>query len=222
MGLKESGLRGSLRNVSVGIDAIPDSVVEDFEQYEPAGTDTLQDNYDSDDEFGRWDIETTNPLEGDQSLHTDGFSINHRLVSTSGLTDYPERGDSMACLFRPIDDGLNPTGAIIFGAQDLDNFYFVELSSPSFSIRIMENDSQTTLEEDDETGFELDQTYDINIDWNENDEIVATLFEWDGEERGQELTSISTTESTFANETGIGFAPGGTSGDRLFDSFRST
>ena len=28
MGLKESGLRGSLRNVSVGIDAIPDSVVE--------------------------------------------------------------------------------------------------------------------------------------------------------------------------------------------------
>ena len=27
MGLKESGLRGSLRNVSVGIDAIPDSVV---------------------------------------------------------------------------------------------------------------------------------------------------------------------------------------------------
>ena len=31
MGLKESGLRGSLRNVSVGIDAIPDSVVYHFD-----------------------------------------------------------------------------------------------------------------------------------------------------------------------------------------------
>ena len=30
MGLKESGLRGSLRNVSVGIDAIPDSVVNQY------------------------------------------------------------------------------------------------------------------------------------------------------------------------------------------------
>ena len=41
MGLKESGLRGSLRNVSVGIDAIPDSVVyqwrrEDFADPWPA------------------------------------------------------------------------------------------------------------------------------------------------------------------------------------------
>ena len=32
MGLKESGLRGSLRNVSVGIDAIPDSVVNSPDQ----------------------------------------------------------------------------------------------------------------------------------------------------------------------------------------------
>lgn len=31
MGLKEGGLRGSLRNVSVGVIMIPDSVVEDFE-----------------------------------------------------------------------------------------------------------------------------------------------------------------------------------------------
>ena len=43
MGLKESGLRGSLRNVSVGIDAIPDSVVNHWPHDEGTGT-TLNDN----------------------------------------------------------------------------------------------------------------------------------------------------------------------------------
>ena len=48
MGLKESGLRGSLRNVSVGIDAIPDSVVYqsiigEQEQSEGETIDTLVD-----------------------------------------------------------------------------------------------------------------------------------------------------------------------------------
>ena len=38
MGLKESGLRGSLRNVSVGIDEIPDSVVAQYDATEEPST----------------------------------------------------------------------------------------------------------------------------------------------------------------------------------------
>ena len=41
MGLKESGLRGSLRNVSVGIDAIPDSVVAQFDATEEPSTGSI-------------------------------------------------------------------------------------------------------------------------------------------------------------------------------------
>ena len=42
MGLKESGLRGSLRNVSVGIDAIPDSAIAQY-PIEETGGDTFSD-----------------------------------------------------------------------------------------------------------------------------------------------------------------------------------
>ena len=43
MGLKESGLRGSLRNVSVGMGAIPDSAIHQYPTDEGSGT-TLGDN----------------------------------------------------------------------------------------------------------------------------------------------------------------------------------
>ena len=42
MGLKESGLRGSLRNVSVGIDAIPDSVVSRPEDNDSGTTSDME------------------------------------------------------------------------------------------------------------------------------------------------------------------------------------
>ena len=44
MGLKESGLRGSLRNVSVSIDAIPDSVVTQYEFEDDSDTSTAIDS----------------------------------------------------------------------------------------------------------------------------------------------------------------------------------
>ena len=63
MGLKESGLRGSLRNVSVEISAIPDSVLEDFEWGGP-----LSDRYDG--FFRGAEVEQDSSLEGSFLVET--------------------------------------------------------------------------------------------------------------------------------------------------------
>ena len=73
MGLKESGLRGSLRNVSVGIDAIPDSVVLQYFATEVnGGSSTWPDDVETQD-MGLTGGETDATLsDGSESLEFDG------------------------------------------------------------------------------------------------------------------------------------------------------
>ena len=66
MGLKEPGLRGSLRNVSVGIDAIPDSVVPQKEIHSYPVTGFTTENWP--DGIGQSDIDTINGPTFDDSL----------------------------------------------------------------------------------------------------------------------------------------------------------
>ena len=73
MGLKESGLRGSFRNVSVGIDAIPDTVVA---QYDPVtfstGDSIWSDDVGDNDATLEGDLQESIFSDGSESIEGDG------------------------------------------------------------------------------------------------------------------------------------------------------
>ena len=79
MGLKESGLRGSLRNVSVGIDAIPDDAIAQYDATQESYADgesfsTITDQIGDADMTGGSGEFTTSGINGNASFDLNGFS----------------------------------------------------------------------------------------------------------------------------------------------------
>ena len=98
MGLKESGLRGSLRNVSVGIDAIPDSVIllPESDDLDHFGGDT-----------GQFTIDDTSPVyEPFESVDNNQLSLKlpaatNEIGSSSGLDNYPSTDTTFRFAVQP-------------------------------------------------------------------------------------------------------------------------
>ena len=86
MGLKESGLRGSLRNVSVGIVAIPDDVTDQLPLDEGSGTTAANavSNRDFGIEGASW--KSGSDGRGGHYLSTDG--VDDRLINTDDVEDF--------------------------------------------------------------------------------------------------------------------------------------
>lgn len=117
MGLKAGGVRGSLRNVSTGVAAIPDSVIENFElgSGDPAGVyasgETLGDYYDGFDGTtlgsvsAAHTIQTGTVYDGSRALQMDSGDSTTGIVSHKGdgLNRYPEQGETWE--FRAYFDG---------------------------------------------------------------------------------------------------------------------
>ena len=82
MGLKESGLRGSLRNVSVGIDAIPDSGTNQWPHDDDASQNTLTDS------IGNTDGQINGPIyeagKGVSGLHLAYDGVDDHTLFTDG------------------------------------------------------------------------------------------------------------------------------------------
>ena len=211
MGLKESGLRGSLRNVSVGIDAIPDSVVDDFERDDPLD--------DWSQETDVWDVETDNPLEGEQSIETssDSGSGSRIELSSSPIDRLPERGDRFSYIGQTPeinDSRLN----FLFGWDGtfLDNGYDVGYNDGNIFLRFGGDDiARTSVNASD---YE-DEAVEYEVSWTtNNDEIILKTFEFNisSQERGEKLDEISGTDDNSSSGS-IGFFSGGDSGKRIVD-----
>ena len=218
MGLKESGLRGSLRNVSVGIDAIPDSVVDDFERGD-------LDPYSGD--LGSFGVTQTNVPEGDFALEIDDASAEEVIYSEpdDGLDYYPQKGDVFVCLLKDPDEDYRPK--FFWGLSNNGGVsgYSVRLAPDSGGIRISEWDdgSQSTIA-DTSINHDGDTWYWMEVEWHDGsaddpeDEIVATLYDVDvskieddpAEARGNELGSTSVNDDNHANNRGVGFGVGST------------
>ena len=85
MGLKESGLRGSLRNVSVGIDAIPDS--EDLHAHYDATTISASDG----DSISTWSDQTDNDHDltaGAEPIYKTDILNGNPIVRFDGVDDF--------------------------------------------------------------------------------------------------------------------------------------
>ena len=116
MGLKESGLRGSLRNVSVGIDAIPDSVVSRYNADEESlGSQTTI-----------TDLIGDRHLQGSVEVADDGIG-NQQVFEFRGNdfvenTDtYATEGDDIAVIFAyEIQESVNSNDYLFDADTDLN------------------------------------------------------------------------------------------------------
>ena len=94
MGLKESGLRGSLRNVSVGIDAIPDSVELQYSATTFSNSDSVwADDAGNVDMNINGDPQKATLSDGSESISSDGSNDSGEIempstLEGSGLTEF--------------------------------------------------------------------------------------------------------------------------------------
>ena len=206
MGLKESGLRGSLRNVSVGIDAIPDSVVDNFNltsDAEEAGvyedTDTLGDYYSND--LDQFDIIDTDSFVGDRSLEF-GESDLFRIVSfeNDGLNRYPKFGDVIKFNIKFGDEENNPR--MIFGAENVDNYFGLSMRprTDTFKFFTRENGSFNSFGTNPDLNPPIGSWLRVEIDWS--DEKTATMIDPTDD---SVIQTTSGTDTTFDQETGVGY-----------------
>ena len=174
MGLKESGLRGSLRNVSVGIDAIPDSDVFDitFPMDEGSGDeffDTFQDERAT---FDGASWESGN-VRGDFFIAFDEDTAE----TDNKLDPTQDDGAGFGTWFV-----LNSTGGMITSLYDYNDGTGIELSNDSSEIyvRFREEESGGTIGVSPSGGVETGQLYFASVSYHEvNEDVAVYLWEHD-------------------------------------------
>ena len=218
MGLKEPGLRGSLRNVSVGIDAIPDSVENYLNIWYPMdeGSDTiLNDELDVlnlaatwpagtwHDDANYWrgtGIDLNNQTEFWQSDST--FSAGSEMAAVVWFdTDVWDENNNEAIIFAGDEPGNidSNNGWALSTREDLI-IWFVENGSTASSGDITDDSLPTT-----ERLFAG-----INVSGT-SDSGSADIFIWDESEKLFDETGISLTSAPLAGDnyhSGGGFFNG--------------
>ena len=222
MGLKESGLRGSLRSVSTGVIAIPDSVVDNFEDADadPPGPyesgQTLSDFYSITGSFARND---SNPIKDGHSLERTAAENNSRIISQpgDGLPNYPAEGESVSALI-----------------QDFSQFPFVMSAVPSGSfsgygllvggvddIRLWRIDSTSRTELDTISTTSIpNEVVEVVVKPPASGENTVEASVWSVDqttfERQTQEVTLSGTDDTYAGERGLGIANASSSGTGVF------
>ena len=217
MGLKESGLRGSLRNVSVGIDAILDSVVDNFE----TGDIT---RYSGD--TGDFSVSESNVVEGTFALEGDAPSGGAAVVSDDPVDgeDF-KKGRIVSFLAYDPDsggDGREPTFLFGWEGLDVDNDggYGLFIGTGNEFMQLQRHDdgyediNATVLDEDEDVTDVGDEWVEVEIEWHDgtgeepDNTIKCTAYEIDQStlERQSEIGSVSAQDSTYQNETNFGWA----------------
>ena len=204
MGLKESGLRGSLRNVSVGIDAIPDAVVDNFEDAPdgPYGSEeTIADYYSGD--VAAYVRSTSDVVEGSRALAYDGGASANVIQSApgDGLPQYPDAGDSLRVFLRApnftsfafgIEPDSGPAG------------YIALLADGDMRIRRFDDpDSPTDLTTSSPSITGTDWYWaEIGTPSSADPSITFDLYELNTTDlsRGSSVDSLSTSDSNYIGE----------------------
>jgi len=211
MGLKNGGLRGSLRNIGTGV-GIPDSVVDSFEDGDISeyGVDTGKFGVSS-----NWSYDGSNAL-----LSTADFG---ELVSTSGLPVYPQAGGRTFVYFN-IDGAGNRAAKFHFGAQSQGNpvttnakMYSVFVDGVNDELEVTTNNFATNKSDAVSTTIPRSVPIRAELEWHTagNDEIRVSAYNDDTSD--QIGSEVSITDATYTSG-GIGFGLyGGTNIDTYWD-----
>ena len=221
MGLKEPGLRGSLRNVSVGIDAIPDIVVDDFESGDLTHWSGETDKYVVDD---------SDPVkEGTFSCKNIGDDDGNVYIgSAEGKDGVPQVGIPHRIYIHPGTSG-NSITTVFFGSDTIDDRgtgYGVRLSSDANEVRLerWDDGSVTVLGTDSSIGTIDDSWFEVIILHEENGDFTVWVFDESGTERTDdgliENDSTYITDGTYDNSI-VTLEDGRGEGD-AFDDWRYT
>ena len=201
MGLKESGLRGSLRNVSVGIVAIPDSVVDNFEDGDLS-------EYDGD--LDAFSVQDNVVFDGEFALEKTIEDGTRSIGSTDGLDNYIEVGDLFE--FRhnwsvdPTDNGLQSWfafGGDVTNGDPFENSFYLQLQPRSDEVRIAkrQDDEFVTLASVSNTTWPIDSWTRVEGSWA-NDGTITMIYE---DASGDEIASLTATDTDFQDNFGVGY-----------------
>ena len=199
MGLKEPGLRGSLRNVSVGIAAIP---VSDIAQFEDG---LLHPSFELD--TTAFDVDSDAPVLSDTFSLKTATASDQRIHSVSGLDRYPQQDQRFACYFQFDSDGGPTIGWGSDGASD--SFYEAVGfgATDEIFIRRIDNGTATELGTRASVALSNNTWYDMEIEWLSNGDITIRVFDVDqstGDRQGSALATTTATDTTYVGD-GVAF-----------------
>lgn len=196
--------------------AIPDSVVEDFERDNPLNDWELN--------TGEWNLETNEPLEGDQSIETGSEARSGSTIRlTSSQTGrMPEIGDTVS--FLMITSDIDNTEVwFSIGADETEDDpvgsnagLTAGFNEGTGDIRVNGNSQDTTALA---SGDYNDQAVEVELKWLNDGTFSWESFEFavSSQERGDSIDSLSTT-FTDINDGAVLLAGGGSSGaNRIAD-----
>jgi len=175
-------------------------------------------------------------IDSENTCQLSSDSGSAKLISTTGLDAYPERGDNIRADYWI--ENPDTISKLLFGVQDRNNYYAVNVTDlpDGFALEKVEGGVKTTLDSTNLTGdipegsgtlYDLGPPaeyprHDINIQWGgkqpgkdnvTNGTISARIFQYD--ETKWTGSWFPANDTTF-DSGGIGFVKGSEAGDRLY------
>jgi len=224
-GSEISEVRTGAGDVLFSGSAIPDARIADFERANPLTDYT--------DFFGStsFSVATSSPLQGAASLQSQDQNANLLVTDSAPLGQTASQGSTFSCLVTTSNSDGTPHPCFGVGAVSNSNgsrnlFYSeIDISNDEISIGRFKNGSRTLLKTvSANISTSSGQVYEHVITWNNNDSIVFEPYEFDTAafNRGQQVGSVSVTDSTHSGNTGFGFETlGNGNGTDEFDWFVS-
>lgn len=145
--------------------------------------------------------DTSKVTEGTYALNDTG-STSHLITSSSGLDNYPSRGDKWRADVY-IGNGGNERLQLIFHRQDSNNYYWAFLEADDGTLKLRKTESGSSSDLASTTfSYSGSTIYQVEVDTTDTagHDIVLTLYD----EGGSQLTSITGNDSTL-DSGGIGY-----------------
>lgn len=207
----EAGTKDNVEVVDGVVTLRPSAIIDDFESYEPNGTEELTDHYtetDRDSSGEEAQITESSVFEGEQAVTATDATVTLFSPGGGGLENYPARGTEFVFHAK---GGSEAQARFFFGSPDdfdadTEQGYHADISLRDDELRLRVTDadgSMTTLDSTAGVGFSTDTWYRARITWEETDEITV---EAEDPSTDETLATISGTDSTWSDENGIAWA----------------
>ena len=187
MGLKEPGLRGSLRNVSVGIDAIPDSVETQYEYEDDSDSAVAIDSIGSNDADINGPTYDSDAARGSFALLHDGegdFTVSQSTINLASAGTNEELG--LGGFLKSDGSGDDKAGAINWAT---DNGTYCHIREDGGTWVGFINIGGGVVDVEIDSGVSISTNEYQHVWVNANDTEVWILV--DGEERGRTTHDIT-------------------------------
>ena len=197
--------------------AIPD-IVDNFEDLPdgPYDTESVSDFYNGD--TGSASRVTSNVISGTHSLEK--TTKNTSIYSTSGLPNYPQKGDVFEAKIDPVGTNADKDfGFILFGMDSSGNGYGVCGNNfvGDAIIRTFSAGNRDDTLASATSSLSDGEQHRMVVEWQTDNTIVLNVFDTNDNLQA----NVSATDSTFSNQTGVGFfsGGGGSSSTVFFDDY---